>query len=84
MSVPPSDSCGRTFRYTTIACEVLIFAFVGWIIGPFIFGPGGDVLGMFIGAIIGIIMMFLTLFYISGLLGGTPSKDKQTASRKED
>ncbi len=69
MSEAPPESCGRTFRYTSIACEILIFALVGWLVGPFIFGPNGDVLGMLIGALLGILMMFITLCYLAGLFG---------------
>jgi hypothetical protein len=69
MSMAPPDSCGRTFRYTSIACEILIFALVGWLVGPYLFGPNGDVLGMLIGAIIGTLMMLLTLCYLAGLFG---------------
>ncbi|MFW9832174.1 MAG: hypothetical protein ACFFD8_10415 [Candidatus Thorarchaeota archaeon] len=69
MSDEPPISIGQAFRYTTIACEVLIFALVGWIIGPYILGPGGEIIGAMIGAIIGILMMFCTLFYIAGLFG---------------
>ena len=70
MSEAPSDSCARTFRYSSIACEILVFALVGWFVGPYVFGmPGGDVLGMFIGAIFGTFFMFLTLFYLAGVFG---------------
>jgi uncharacterized membrane protein len=65
----PPVSMGRAFRYTTIACEILIFALVGWIIGPYIFGPGGEIIGTFIGAIIGTLMMFCTLLYLAGMFG---------------
>lgn len=75
MSEEPPMSVGRAFRYTTIACEVLVFAFIGWIIGPYVFGPGGEILGAFIGTIIGILMMFCTLFYIAGLFGQKSTKE---------
>jgi polyferredoxin len=67
MSDQPPVSSGRVFRYTSIACEILVFALVGFIIGPVIFGPGGEVLGTLIGAIIGTFMMFCTLFYLAGI-----------------
>jgi hypothetical protein len=70
MSDEAPVSTGRVFRYTTIACEIFIFALVGWIIGPYIWGPGGQYIGALIGAIIGTIMMFCTLFYLAGMFGG--------------
>ena len=82
MSEAPPESCGRTFRYTTIACEVIVFAFVGWVVGPFFFGPGGDVLGMLIGALIGTLMMFITLFYISGVFRRESSQAKEKKSQQ--
>lgn len=69
MSDEPPSTIGRAFRYTTIGCEILIFAIVGWIIGPYVFGPNGDIIGALIGALIGTLMMFCTLFYISGVFG---------------
>ena len=69
MSDEPPVTMGRSFRYTTIGCEIIIFAFVGWIVGSYIWGPGGEILGALIGALVGIFMMFLTLFYIAGLFG---------------
>jgi hypothetical protein len=69
MSDTPPTSCSQTFRYTSIACEILIFGFLGWLIGPSIWGPGGEVIGALIGALIGILMMFCTLFYLAGLFG---------------
>ena len=69
ISDEPPVTMGRSFRYTTIACEILIFAFVGWIIGPYIWGPGGEIIGAMIGAIAGTFMMFCTLFYLAGLFG---------------
>lgn len=69
MSTAPPDSCGRSFRYTSIACEILVFALVGWLVGPFIFGPNGDIVGMLIGALAGTLMMFITLCYLAGLFG---------------
>ncbi|MFX1474204.1 MAG: hypothetical protein ACFFCO_01835 [Promethearchaeota archaeon] len=73
-----SDTCARTFRYSSIACEILIFGLVGWFVGPYIFGPGGDVLGAFIGAMIGTLMMFITLFYIAGVFGKGKQKQEKT------
>lgn len=75
MSEEPPMSVGRAFRYTTIACEVLVFAFIGWVLGPYVFGPGGEILGTLIGTIIGILMMFCTLFYIAGLFGQKSTKE---------
>ena len=69
MSDEPPVTIGRSFRYTTIACEVLIFAFIGWVVGPRIWGPGGEIMGAMIGAVVGILMMFCTLFYLAGLFG---------------
>ncbi|MFX0167767.1 MAG: hypothetical protein ACFE89_08655 [Candidatus Hodarchaeota archaeon] len=80
MSDEPPVSMGRTFRYTSIACEIIIFAFVGWIIGPAIWGPGGDILGAMIGAIIGTLMMFCTLFYLAGLFG----QKKESGVKEEE
>lgn len=74
LSDEPPISGGRVFRYTTIACEILVFAFVGWIIGPYIWGPNGQYLGALIGALLGTLMMFCTLFYLAGLFG---RKEKQ-------
>ncbi len=79
MNYEPPVSMNQTFRYTTIACEILIFAFVGWIIGPYIWGPGGEVIGAMIGAILGILMMFCTLFYLAGLFG----QKKKTGYKEE-
>lgn len=69
MSGEPPSTAGKAFRYTTIGCEILIFALVGWIIGPYVFGPNGEILGALIGALIGTLMMFCTLFYLAGLIG---------------
>ncbi|MDO8124179.1 MAG: hypothetical protein Q6364_07335 [Candidatus Hermodarchaeota archaeon] len=69
MSGEAPISSGRVFRYTSIACEILIFALVGWIIGPYIWGPNGQYIGALIGALIGTIMMFCTLFYLAGMFG---------------
>ncbi len=69
MSSEAPISSGRVFRYTTIACEILIFALVGWIIGPYIWGPNGQYIGALIGAIVGTLMMFCTLFYLAGMFG---------------
>ncbi len=69
MSDEPPVSMGKAFRYTTIACEILVFAMVGWIIGPYIWGPNGQYLGALIGALVGTLMMFCTLFYLAGLFG---------------
>jgi len=69
MSDDPPVSMGKTFRYTSIACEILVFALVGWIIGPYIWGPNGQYIGALIGALFGTLMMFCTLFYLAGLFG---------------
>ena len=69
MSDEPPSTMGKAFRYTTIGCEIIIFALVGWIVGPYIFGPNGDLLGALIGALIGTLMMFCTLFYLAGVFG---------------
>lgn len=69
MSGEAPISSGRVFRYTTIACEILVFALVGWIIGPYIWGPNGQYIGALIGAIVGTLMMFCTLFYLAGMFG---------------
>jgi uncharacterized membrane protein len=80
MSDQPPVAMGRVFRYTTIACEVLVFALVGYVIGPYIFGPGGEILGALIGAIIGTFMMFCTLFYLAGMF--ERKQDQPSASKK--
>ncbi|MFW9986474.1 MAG: hypothetical protein ACFFDJ_07930 [Candidatus Odinarchaeota archaeon] len=69
MSDEPPVSMGKTCRYTMIACEIFIFGLVGWVIGPYIWGPGGEYIGALIGALIGTFMMFVTLFYLAGLFG---------------
>ena len=69
MSGEAPSTMGRAFRYTTIGCEILVFALVGWIIGPYVFGPNGEILGALIGALIGTLMMFCTLLYLAGLFG---------------
>jgi len=76
MSDEPPVSLGKGCRYTTIACEILIFAFIGWVIGPAIWGPNGQYLGALIGALVGTFMMFCTLFYLAGMFGR--SKESNT------
>ncbi|MHA2405532.1 MAG: hypothetical protein ACXADB_05425 [Candidatus Hermodarchaeia archaeon] len=80
MSDDPPSTMGKTFRYTTIGCEILIFALVGWIIGPYIFPQSGDIIGALIGALIGTLMMFCTLFYIAGLFG----RRREPKEKRED
>ncbi len=75
MSDEPPSTMGKAFRYTTIGCEILIFAIVGWFVGPYIFGQNGDIIGAFIGALIGTLMMFCTLFYLAGLFGRRATKE---------
>ncbi|MFX0077982.1 MAG: hypothetical protein ACFE8O_01970 [Candidatus Hermodarchaeota archaeon] len=80
MSGEPPSTMGRAFRYTTIGCEILVFALVGWIIGPYVFGPNGEILGALIGALVGTLMMFCTLFYLAGLFGRRGSKEGEGLS----
>jgi len=82
MSEAPPEPCGRVFRYSTIGCEILIFALVGWFVGPYIFGPNGEILGMLIGILAGTVMMFLTLFYLAGLFERKPRQESK--KRAED
>ncbi len=85
MSDQPPVSMGQAFRYTTIACEILIFALVGWIIGPYIWGPNGQYIGALIGALVGTFMMFCTLFYLAGMFGrkkGAAAKEEVALSRR--
>jgi hypothetical protein len=79
MSDEPPVSMGQAFRYTTVACEILIFALVGYIIGPYIWGPNGQYIGALIGALIGTFMMFCTLFYLAGLFG----RKKRVTAKEE-
>jgi len=79
MPEEPPVTMGRAFRYTTIACEILVFAFVGWIIGPVIFGPGGEILGTLIGAVVGTFMMFCTLYYLAGGFEREPKQQRKTS-----
>jgi len=75
MSGEAPSTMGRAFRYTTIGCEILVFALVGWIIGPYVFGPNGELLGALIGALVGTLMMFCSLFYLAGLFGRRRTKE---------
>jgi hypothetical protein len=81
MSEPPPEPCGRVFRYTTVGCEILIFGLVGWFVGPYIFGPNGEILGTLIGALAGTLMMFLTLFYLAGMF---QRKSRQENKKEAD
>jgi hypothetical protein len=75
MNEVPPETTGRVFRYATIACEIIIFAFIGWVVGPYIWGPGGEILGALIGSLVGTFMMFCTLFYLAGLFGRKSSTE---------
>jgi len=80
MSESPPEPIGRVFRYTTIGCEILVFALVGWFVGPYVFGPRGEILGMLVGALAGTVMMFVTLFYLAGLFERKPRKESKKAA----
>lgn len=57
----------RIFSFSIIPLQIVIFAFVGWIVGPYFFGYDGDILGMLVGTMVGTVSMFLTLFIKAGV-----------------
>lgn len=74
MGATNKEPVGKAFRYTTIGCDVFIFAFVGWFVGREIFGDGGEILGALVGSLIGILIMFLTLLYLAEIFGKKSSR----------
>lgn len=72
MSKKPVD-WKTAFKYSAIVSDVIIFAFIGYMVGKY-YGEKGEVLGIMIGALFGTFFMWFHLFWKAGIIGKKKTK----------